>query len=35
MTEKQRRRRMTIFRVIALIIAIIMIIGVILQAFIN
>jgi len=34
MTEKQRRKRMAAFRVIALIIAIIMIIGVILQAFI-
>lgn len=34
MTEKQRRRRITVFRVIALIIAIIMIIGVILQSFI-
>ncbi len=33
MTEKQRRLRMKIFRIIAFIIAIIMIIGVVLQSF--
>ncbi len=35
MTEKQRKFRMKIFRIISMILAVIMIIGVVLQAFIN
>ena len=33
MTEKQRKRRMAIFRVLAMILAVIMIIGVVVQSF--